>query len=61
MHYHFVLEINLSIIINILFQKFASQLALDIKGHGYDVEVIDLKTYEPEDNLSEEVGEFNQS
>jgi len=34
-------------------QSFAQQLAEEGKRKGYKVEVINLKTFEPEDNLAE--------
>ena len=37
------------------FQTFASSLREDALRKGYETEVVDLKTYEPEDDLDSEV------
>ena len=39
----------------LLFQEFSEQLAEEARKKNYVVEVIDLKTYEPEDDLAEQV------
>lgn len=36
-------------------QAFAQRLAAEVKAYGYNVELVDMKTYDPEENLAEEV------
>lgn len=38
-------------------QGFARELAEDVQALGFQSEVIDLKDYDPEDKLSDEVGD----
>ena len=39
-------------------QALAQRLAVEVKGKGYEVEVIDMKDYDPEDRLSHEVSDY---
>lgn len=39
-------------------QGFAGELAGDVQALGFQSEVIDLKDYDPEDKLSDEVGKL---
>ncbi|XP_025091958.1 S-adenosyl-L-methionine-dependent tRNA 4-demethylwyosine synthase-like [Pomacea canaliculata] len=35
-------------------KAFAQRLAAEVKAYGYNVELVDMKTYDPEENLAEE-------
>ena len=39
----------------LLWQVLANGLAVEVKGQGYEVEVVDMKDYDPEDCLAHEV------
>jgi hypothetical protein len=44
-------------VVVVFVQALAEQLAQEVRGKGYDADVVNISEYEPEDRLAEEVSE----
>jgi hypothetical protein len=47
-------------VVVVFVQALAEQLAQEVRGKGYDANIVNIRKYEPEDRLAEEVSEHLQ-